>query len=82
MAKFWNIGNGRRSPDTLRRWVGSLTAIAVLAVPLVAQLTPCFEECHGEAMSVYDNHIAHGASEGFAVLAGERKLKSCMGEDC
>ena len=75
VAKLWNVGNGRRSPDTLRRWVGSLTAIAVLAVPLAAQLTPCFVKCHGEAME----YINAGGSQEYAEIA---IFWPCMEEEC
>ncbi len=75
MAKFWNIGNGRRSPETLRRWVGAVAAIAVLAVPLAAQLTPCFEKCHGKAME----YINAGGGQTFAEHG---IFWPCMEEEC
>ena len=45
-------------------------------------IDPCFSHCHSEAMHTYENHLIHGASEGFAVFAGNRVLWQCLQNDC
>ena len=43
----WTLSAGRLVP---------LVALAVIAAPVLAQeLDPCFEQCHAEAMDIYDD---------------------------
>ena len=48
-----------------QRGVGLVVAMAVIAIPVVAQLAPCFDLCHTLAME----YILAGGSEEYAEYA-------------
>ena len=48
--------------NRFQRGVGLVVAMAVIAIPVVAQLAPCFDKCHTEAME----YVLAGGSERYA----------------
>ena len=46
----------------LQRTVFMVVATAIIAIPVAAQLAPCFDKCHTEAME----YILAGGSERYA----------------
>ena len=60
----------------------AVVGLVVLVLPLAAQLTPCFEECHGRAMDAYESVLAAGGSEGFAVHHGQKVFAPCIRNEC
>ena len=51
----------------------TVALVAVAVAPIAAQLDPCFEECHSDAMEVYEEEGYDAASEEF---------DDCMEENC
>lgn len=51
----------------------AVIALAVGVAPVVAQLDPCFEDCHAYAMGFY---------EVFGQEIAELEFEICMYEDC
>ena len=51
----------------------AVIALAVGVVPVVAQLDPCFEDCHAYAMGFYER---------FGQEVAELEFEVCMWEDC
>ena len=62
------------------RFTAVVVTLVVVVLPLAAQgnLDPCFEDCHDDAMEIYQEH----GETGGALALASHVFDSCMEDNC